>query len=179
MIAHRTPKNELHARTSRTLFRKDFARTFATHTLCISLGMLLMQFEFSYLVTCGVKIRYYSRLWYYEDSNEYCIFLVLEARVDNYSVLLSIQLWSLHELVQLNLPFQTFRKQKLRFDWFIICIVKMYCIFKFLWVYSQFIHKILVNGYFYEMQNACNYLKLQELMILFQRHMQHKLKSCC
>ena len=50
----------------------------------------------------------------------------------------------------------------------------MYCIFKFLWVYSQFIHKILVNGYFYEMQNACNYLKLQELMILFQRHMQHK-----
>ena len=34
-IAHRTPDNEPHARTSRTLFRMDFARTrtFATQTL--------------------------------------------------------------------------------------------------------------------------------------------------
>ena len=32
-VAHRTPKNEPHARTSCTLFRLDFARTFATHTL--------------------------------------------------------------------------------------------------------------------------------------------------
>ena len=45
MVAHRTPKNEPHPRTSRTLFRKDFARTrenarvcartFATHTLLV------------------------------------------------------------------------------------------------------------------------------------------------
>ena len=33
LVAHRTPKNEPHARTSRTLFIMDFARTFATHTL--------------------------------------------------------------------------------------------------------------------------------------------------
>ena len=32
MVAHRTPKNESHARTSRTLFRKDFARTYIPHT---------------------------------------------------------------------------------------------------------------------------------------------------
>ena len=52
-------------------------------------------------------------------------------------------------------------------------VIQLY-VFNFLWGFSQFIHKILVNGYLYEMQNACNYLKLQGLMILFQRHMQHK-----
>ena len=37
MVAHRTPKNEPHAHTSRTLFRKDFARTrtrATTHRTC-------------------------------------------------------------------------------------------------------------------------------------------------
>ena len=34
-IAHRTPKKGPHARTSRTLSRMDFARTFATHALLI------------------------------------------------------------------------------------------------------------------------------------------------
>ena len=36
MVAHRTLKNEPHARTSHTLFRKDFARTRATaHRTCV------------------------------------------------------------------------------------------------------------------------------------------------
>ena len=38
MVAHRTPKNEPHARTSRTLFRKDFARTrtrATAHRTCV------------------------------------------------------------------------------------------------------------------------------------------------
>ena len=115
-VAHRTPKNQWHARTSRTLFRMDFARTRATaHCTCTCkilrnsyLGILShISFVFRAMEFQEKMPLRFNNLYHIQPHNyskTYCFMLVISSSKERGKENLQTSYWPL--------PYSTELKRK-------------------------------------------------------------------